>query len=107
MPSVPLTSTRGLAIGDVLLVAVRLIGKSDGQPYWWKTFRCVLDVESATMARLMILKMHPDPDKDIRDEAIVFTPERVFTKVEEHEMPQGVLAMRMKHISLGLIQLDS
>jgi hypothetical protein len=103
MPGAPLTSTEGLEIGDVLQVAVRLIGKHDGQPYWWKTFRCVLELTFPGYARLLILKMHPDPDKDIRDELINLTPDRVFVKLEEHELPQGVLAMRMKHTSLGLI----
>jgi len=103
MPSAPLTSTEGLEIGDVLMVAVKLVGKHDGKPYWWRTFRAVLDVRGKLYANLLILKMHPDPDKDIREEQIVFTPERVFTKVEEHELPQGVLAMRMKHTTTGLI----
>lgn len=103
MPSAPLTSADGLEIGDVLLCAVKLVGKHDGKDYWWKTFRAVLDTSPPFYARLLILKMHPDPDKDIRDERINFTHDRVFTKIEEHEMPQGVLAMRMKHVSTGLI----
>lgn len=103
MPSAPLTDAKGLQAGDVLMCAVRLLGKHDGKPYWWKTFRIVTEPPVGIYVRLMILKLHPDLDRDVRDEAIVFTPERVFTKVEEHEMPQGVLAMRMKALHTGLV----
>jgi hypothetical protein len=96
-----LTSARDLRAGDVCIVAVQLKDKTTGQPFWWKRFVAVLK-PMKRHAEMLTLKMHIDPDKDVR---LVDFDQDVVTKVEEDAWPQGVLAMRMKWITLGVIKL--
>lgn len=91
-------STEGLTEGDVLLVAVQLSDKVSGAPFWWRRFCVVLRISNSTWATLMTLKMTIDPDRDVRE--VDFTKD-VITVVDEHQMPQGVAAMYMKHLTLG------
>lgn len=103
----PLATTDGLKPGDVLMVAVQLADKRTGDPYWWRSFRCVLEVHNRLMATTVLLKLQPDLDKDVRDLPFGTSDQRlVIEYLPEHRWPQGVVAMRMKHISLGLIKLD-
>ena len=99
--------------GDVLLVAIQLTDKQTGQPFWWKSFRCVMRVTSSRFATLLHLKMHPDLDKDVREvdfhegagnhmgEGV----RQVIEWLPEEAWPQGVVAMRMKQIALGVLDL--
>ena len=96
-------TTEGLQPGDVVTCAVQLTDKTNGAPFWWTTFRCVLDLPpSKRYVRLLTLKMHPDVDKDVRE---VDIDKDVVCKLEPDQWPQGVIAMRMKHITKGLIKL--
>ena len=88
--------------GDVCVVAVELKDKQTGNPYWWKRFACVLDIGNRRYAAMLTLKLHPDIDKDVRD---VDVTQDVVMRLSEDSWPQGVVAMRMKHIALGLIKL--
>lgn len=94
----------GLKPGDVVTCAVELTDKSTGAPFWWTTFRCILDVpdKGGRYCRLLSLKMNPDPDRDIRE---VDIQKDVVCYIPPENWPQGVIAMRMKHITKGLIKL--
>jgi hypothetical protein len=65
----------------------------------------VLEVSSTRFASLLILKMNPDPDKDIRLEDFSTVTGQVIEFLPEERIPQGPIAMRMKHIMTGLIVL--
>lgn len=106
-----LKNTNSIKVGDVLLVSKQLTDKTTGQPYWWKTFRVVVSVMpvrrggDGCFADLLILKMHPDLDKDLR--TIDFTEEGlVVQELPEDQHPQGVIAMRMKMIHKGIVKLE-
>lgn len=104
-----LTSTEGLEIGDVLLVAVELTDKATGGDFWWKTFRVVVDHPVGSYVRVMTLKMHPDPEKDFRDIYIGELGDggrrQIVELVPKDHWPQGVIAMHTKHIHTGHIKL--
>ncbi len=97
-----ITTTEGLKLGDVLLVAVELTDKVTGAPFWWRRFCTVMAVSNARWATLMTLKLHIDPDKDVRE--VDFSKD-VVTPVHEYQMPQGVAAIFMKHVTKGLIKV--
>ena len=97
-----LTRTEGLKPGDVLMVAVELRDRTTGQPFWWKRFACVRSLAGRDHAELLSLKMYIDPDKDLR---IVDFDRDVVTWVPPETWPQGVIAMRTKWITKGLIPL--
>lgn len=105
-----ITNTNDLKPGDVLLVSIQLTDKQTGQDFWWKTFRVVMRKPiTKHYAQLLILKMHPDFDKDLRE--IDFDPDasekkQVIQIVPEDAWPQGVIAMRMKLITLGKLKLS-
>lgn len=103
----PISTFEGVAPGDVLLVSRQLRDKRTGEPFWWKSFRCVIEPNRRRhwMAMLLTLKMYPDVKKDVwevdlRDEATV------VQFVDPADWPPGVLAMRMKALATGLIKLD-
>lgn len=99
----PLTSTLGLSAGDVCLVAVNLIDRTTGNPFWWKRWTCVLEApHNSRYVDLLTLKMDVDIDKDVRT---VDVTKDVVTRLPEARWPQGVVAMRMKWIAKGLIKL--
>lgn len=101
----PIKTTEGLKPGDVLMVAKQITPHGGGEPYWWKSFRCVTVVEDKAYAELLVLKMVPDLDKDMR--LVDFAAaDHVITVLDIDKAPQGVVAMRMKHILKGLIVLD-
>lgn len=102
MPSAPLTTAEGLEPGSVLLVSKYLTPRT-GDPYWWKTFRVVLDVNRWGVDT-MILRMQIDEDKDFRQITIP-TEGEVCQLLSDSEVPQGVAAMLMKHISKGVIKV--
>ena len=97
-----ITSTEGLKPGDVLLVSVQLTDKTTGAPFWWKTFRVVLEVSNRSWARLLTLRLEIDPEKDERE---VDFRKDVVVPVLEHQMPPGVAAMFMKHLARGAFKV--
>lgn len=99
------TDATTLKPGDVVTVAVELPDKQRrGQTFWWTRFGCVLrECWYGDCVDIVTLKMHIDEQKDIR---MVDVTRDVVMKLEEHEWPQGVLAMRMKHLLNGNISLD-
>lgn len=104
MSGEPLTSTEGLAPGDVVMVAVELRDKTTGNPYWWKRFCCVVDKpHNRRFVTLLTLKMRPE-ERDLRE---VDVTKDVVTKLPEEQWPQGVIAMRMKLIMQRVIKLGS
>lgn len=106
-PTAPLTTTRDLKVGDVLVVARQLADKRTGDPFWWKSFRVVLKPPiNRRIVHVMTLKMHPEPDKDFWDVDLT-DDKNVVTLLPEDMQPQGVIAMRMKHILSGLIKLEA
>lgn len=97
-----LTSTTGLAPGDVVVVAVELRDKTTGQPYWWKRFCCVIGKPlNRRYVTLLTLKMRPE-ERDMRD---VDVTKDVVTKLPEDQWPQGVVAMRTKLIMQRIVKL--
>lgn len=105
-PPPPLTDTRDLKIGDVVLVARELKDKQTGQPFWWRSFRAVLAVPTLKHLTVLTLKMNPDPEKDVWEIDFRDDVRQVVTKVPEEQWPQGVKAMWMKHVHTGLIRLS-
>ena len=105
VPNAPLTSTKGIKPGDVLLVAVRLLDKRTREPFWWRRFVAVLDVDDRTLLTVLSLKPIVDIAKDLRTIQIS-TPDTVVTLVPQEQWPQGVSAMWMKYAAMGLIKLD-
>ena len=103
-PPPPLSSTEGLRLGDVVQVSKLLRSKTDGHEYWWRSFRCVTRVTGKRSAQLLILKMHPDLDRDLY-EVDFQERDQVIIKLPEESWPQGVIAIRTKHIMRGLIKL--
>jgi hypothetical protein len=94
----PLTDARTLNIGDVVTVAVKM--KDDS---WWRRFACVLEKPTTRWyVMLLTLKQVVDIGKDIRE---VSLSEDIVTFLPEAEWPQGVVAMRMKYLAKGVIQL--
>jgi len=101
-----ITSAADLAVGDVVQIATQLIGKQDGQPFWWRRFACVTDVLPHWFEALT-LKLQVD-EKDRRNyELRADSPnsQQVVYLLTEDEIPQGVAAMKMKQIHLGNIKL--
>lgn len=99
-----ITSTTDLVPGDVLYVN-KLVQPRGREEYWWRAFWIVKSV-GRSYVEAMVLKMHPDPDKDHR--LIDFSDpaqRQVIQYLHPHDYPQGVAAMRIKHISLGTIKL--
>jgi hypothetical protein len=90
--------------GDVLMVSKKVQPRDGGAEYWWKTFRLVLGpVRFDRSVDTLLCKLHPDPDKDWL--TIDFSDTYVVEYLEEHRWPQGVVAMRMKAIHMGHVQL--
>lgn len=98
-----ITTTKGLKPGDVLNVAVELLDKVTKAPFWWRSFRVVTQVSGPNHVQVMTLKMHIDPDKDERE--IDIRKDVVYVLAEE-QLPQGVIAMRMKAYHTGRIKLE-
>lgn len=99
-------TTEGLKVGDVLKCSKQLKSRDTGEDYWWTNFRVVMAPPwSPKIFATLILKMNPDLDKDVREERI---DDKFVTEfLEPEEWPQGVVAMRTKHIMTGLIKLDT
>lgn len=99
-------TTEGLRIGDVLKCSKQLKSRDTGEEYWWTSFRVVIASPWNRLVFItLILKMNPDPDKDVREERI--DDKFVAELLEPDEWPQGVVAMRTKHVMTGLIRLDT
>lgn len=110
-PSAPLQDTTVLKLGDVVQIAVRGTDKITGERYWWKRFACVTWVPKFSPVgaprphfQALTLKMHVDLKSDLR-EIDLDDENQVVMLLPEHMWPQGVVAMRMKHIHLGNIKL--
>lgn len=90
--------------GDVLIIEVPIKDRETGREHPWKRYACVVESKPRMIVALT-LKMRPT----VRDQwMILFSSDRRETiyKLDEDEWPQGVVAMRMKHIATGLIKLD-
>jgi hypothetical protein len=103
-------SPADLVAGDVLYIS-KLVRPRDRDEYWWRAYWIVKAAprhKRQTWVEGMVLKMHPDPDKDHR---LIDFDEKFETQViqflPENDHPQGVSAMRMKHIALGTIKLGA
>jgi hypothetical protein len=96
-----LTTSKDLKPGDVCMVAVQLRDKTDGSTFWWKRFAAVVATHGRH-AEMLTLKPQLDLDRDLR---MVEFDRDVVTKLEEYQYPQGVIAMRMKYITLGHIKI--
>jgi hypothetical protein len=106
----PIATTELLTPGTVVQIAVQLRDKQDGSLFWWRRFACVLPHTwgGGQMIRrhkfmALTLKMRPT-NLDIR-EIDLRTDKQVVVIVPDEKLPQGVIAMRMKLIHQGLIQL--
>lgn len=100
-----ITNPHALIAGDVIYVN-RLVQPRGREEYWWKAFWIVKREAFGDQIECMVLKMHPDPEKDHR--FIDFNEplnKQVIQYLHPHDYPQGVAAMRIKHISLGTIKL--
>ncbi len=115
-------NARDLKPGDVLVVDVTLTDKHTGQDRVWRRYACVLGTHTSKIITrtaggstqvfrnihrftLMTLKMHIDEAKDIR-EIDLREGREICYLLPEDKWPQGVIAMRMKHIHLGRIKLQ-
>jgi len=98
MPSDPLRSFEGVAVNDVLQVAVKLQDKRTGEDFWWR-FVIVTEEPSRDYAYTMTLKMKPE-SKDHRILSIS-DDKQVVQKLEEHELPSGVIAMKVLAMTKG------
>lgn len=100
-------TTEGLNAGDVVQISVKLTDKRTGDDFWWRRFAVVMrQPVSRHLFEALTLKMHPDMDKDKRViDTGVPADEQVVTKLAEHTWPQGVIAMRMKALTLGWVRL--
>lgn len=100
----PLTVTDDLYAGDVVLVNKRLRDKTTGQDFWWKSFRVVMaQPVMRHYVELMVLKMHPT-EKDYQTVRVP-AEDTIVQKMPEAAWPQGVVAMRLKHLTTGLLKL--
>ena len=108
IPHMPITDAASLRAGDVVQIAVKLTDKQTGMPFWWKRFACVVGVPRSGYKRTLIyaltLKMQIDMEKDLR-EIDLEDDKQIVTYLPEDQWPQGVIAMRMKAITLGHIKL--
>lgn len=101
------TDLSQINVGDVVQVSVQLRDRQTGNDFWWKRFACVLTVGKPWRQEFtaLTLKMQIDPDKDVR--IISLDDEKqVVELLPEDKWPQGVIAMRMKWITKGVIKLD-
>lgn len=113
LPQAPIVSTDEIRVGDVVQVAVQLVG-SDGKSYWWKRFAVVTDLIGRWSFEALNLKMHPnrDPSDFLSDCRMIFLKHnnkdrpQVVTKLRE-PWPQGVAAMYMKYLAKGWIKLEN
>lgn len=102
------TGLEQLSIGDVVQISVQLRDRQTGHEFWWKRFACVLSVGKPWHQEFsaLTLKMQVDPQKDVRTISLD-DENQVVELLPEDKWPQGVIAMRMKWITKGLIKLDS
>lgn len=100
-----ITSTEGLVPGDVLYVS-KLVQPRGGEEYWWRAYWIVKSCPTRHFIDLMLLKMHPDPEKDHRMfDFDACGDKQVIQYLHPDKYPQGVSAMKMKHVTLGTIRL--
>ena len=108
-----MVSNEGLKVGDVVQIAVQLVD-DHGRPYWWRRFAVVRRLIGNRAFESVNLKMNPNLDQNDWRQCDVRTihygtdaKERpqVVTKLRE-PWPQGVAAMHMKYVTLGIIALE-
>ena len=99
-----LLTTEGVTPGTIVMVSVELTDRTTGAPFWWRRFAAVDSVVNIRFARLVTMKLHHDPDKDVRD--VDFTKD-VVVPVLEHQMPPGIAAIHVKMLHKGLIPAGS
>lgn len=100
-----ITDATDLNVGDVVTVATELRDKRGPGTFWWTRFAVVASpAVSERFASLLSLKLQVDLDKDLR---FVDVTTDIVHRLPENRWPQGVVAMRMKHIHLGNIDLSS
>lgn len=101
-----ITSAADLVAGDVLYIA-KLVEPRGKDPFWWRAYWIVEHPpKHARLVDCMLLKMHPDPDKDHRTFMFGEEPDKqVIQYLHPDEYPQGVQAMRTKAIMSGRIKI--
>lgn len=105
----PLTSTDTLKVGDVVQIAQE-VRKHGEDPFWWKRFAVVESVIAGGLFRAVFLAMRPNLDtNDFRSDVKLINLRdpgyrRIITKLH-NPWPQGVSAIVMKYIALGIIKL--
>jgi hypothetical protein len=111
MPMEIIRSPVGLVAGDVLYIS-KLVRRGSPDEYWWRAYWIVKETRPnrrqpfAGCVECMVLKMHPDPDKD--HQVIDFNEpleHQVVQYLRPEDYPQGVAAMHMKHVLMGTIKL--
>lgn len=103
----PLRTTEGLHPGDVVQIAVQLEDRQTGGTFWWKRFAAVVQVHNRRRFMALTLKLHPDPDKDLREVDLSERMEQqVVTILPERIWPQGVAACHMKALAKGWIKIE-
>lgn len=100
----PIRTTAGISRGDVVQYSLLLRSRTTGEPFWMTRFGAVTEVLPTLSLQVLTLVPHPDPKYEPRwldlgsaDTVVVILP--------EDRWPQGVLAMRMKHVLTGAIKL--
>lgn len=98
-------SAADLVVGDVVFVA-KYIEPRGRDAFWWRAYWVVTRTINARLADLMLLKMNPDPDKDHRMFDFQDDPNKqVIQYLHPDDYPQGVQAIRAKHVMQGRIKL--
>jgi hypothetical protein len=101
----PLQTTEGLKPGDVVTYSLRIKPKSGEEPYWMTRFAAVVAVRGLRRLEVLTLVLHPDPKWEPRV-LTLRSDDTTVTFLPEDRWPQGVVAMRMKHIHTGRIRLE-
>ena len=102
-PGEEISNASDLRPGDVVLVVVMLRDRATGAPFPWKRFACVM----STLGKrgIEVVNLRPQlTDRDYRTIDLRSGTEQGF-RIPEAEWPQGVIAMRMKLITLGVVKL--
>lgn len=104
MTDTPLEDTHDLKPGDVVQYSLHLLSKMTGELYWHTRFAAVTQVISRRSVEVLTLTLNPDPKYEPRT-LDLHDRKTVVLKLPEERWPQGVVAIRMKHILKGAIKL--
>lgn len=113
LPQAPLVDASQLKVGDVVQIAVQRVDRVHGGHYWQKRFAVVTKIgRRRKTIDVLNLKMHPNLELFVKGtdnfQGLEFAVSpwgepQVVTKLKE-PWPQGVAAMHMKMLTLGIIQ---